>query len=327
MGVAAYAALASVAVSAASAYSGAQQNKKAAAANDAAQALSREDYNNRLAAAAKMAGQLNEEYNELTKKRPDLTWSNFVKDKIRAIDDPYLRESYTNAKEEDFNKMRDFAKAASSDNIDTVREAADKLSNGKWREIIDKRDKLVLNTDAASRMSRAYELAAPIRTGASTVRYDEKGRLIEGQRADKQAFNVAQEVQTQIEQEQKQDLRLLENDRMGAAQSQTEKAKSFMQFFDATGYATAAESDRTNLLNNFQIKDEDRAFDIYKLFAQAASGITPTQPTYQSTTGGNALISEGVRSGTEALKTYSAYKTDQDNKAAAAKAAGTYGST
>ena len=74
-----------------------------------------------------------------------------------------------------------------------------------------------------------------------------------------------------------------------------------MQFFDATGYATAAESDRTNLVNGYQAIDESRAFDIYKMFAGASAGIAPVQPTYQSEGAGNELISAGVKLGSQYL--------------------------
>jgi hypothetical protein len=280
---------------------GAYQNKKAGDANEEAQALSRKDYAERLRAAGIAAKELNDQYNEIVKDRPNLSWESFVGDKIKAINDPYLRQFYTNAKKEDFDRMREFAQTATTDNIENLQSAADKLSNGRWKEIITKRDDLVLNTDAASRMARTYELAAPVRTGASTVKYDSKGQLVEGQRADKQAFSVAQEVQTQIEQEQKQDLRQLENDRLNAATSQSAKASQFMQFFDATGYATAAESDRSNLVNSYQAIDEQRAFDIYKMFAGASAGIAPVQPTYQSEGAGNELISAGVKLGSQYL--------------------------
>lgn len=295
---------AGVAVAAGSAVIGAKQNADAADANSDAQALSRKDYAARLQAAARIAKEMSAEYDSIVGERPDLSWESFVKDKMKALNDPFLREAYTNAKSEDFNKMREFAKQATADNVDNLQSVADKLSNGKWKEIIDKRDNLVLNTDAASRLARTYELAAPLRTGASTVKYDNKGQLIEGQRADKQAFTVAQEVQTQIEQEQKSDLRMLENDRLNAAASQTAKANQFMQFFDATGYATAAEADRTNLVHGYQAVDEQRQFELYKLFAGAASGIAPVQPTYQNTGAGNELISAGVKLGAESLSNY-----------------------
>lgn len=311
---AAIAAWASFALAAGSTAYGVSQNNKEEAANEQLKKDAETDYDSRLKLAGKVAKQMEEEYNKIVEDRPNLSWESFIGDKIKSIDDPYLRAFYTKAKAQDFNVMREFAKTATTDNVQNLQQAADTLSGGKWKEITDKRNELVLNTDAGARMARAYELAAPIRTGASTVRYDDKGRLIEGQRADKQAFSLAQEVQTATEQEQKADLRQLESDRLGAAQSQVQKADQFMQFFDPTGYATAAESDRTALVHGYQDKDEERQFKLYELFANASSGIQPVQPQY-TTGSGNALIASGVKAGGDALSAYSSYKrTDSMNQ-------------
>jgi hypothetical protein len=283
---------------------GAYQNSKESKANDERFQISREDYETRLKESAKIMAGMESEYNALLEERPDLRWSEFVKDKTRALADPALREFYTQAKEEDFDVMRQLAKAASGDNLDNVISLADELSGGKWKDYVDKRNELVMETNAADRYARSYELAAPVRTGASTVKYDDQGQLIEGQRADKQAFDIATEVDTQIKQEQKQDLRLLQQDTLGAAERQTERARDFMGFFDATGYATAAEADRSALLHDYQQTDEQRQFDLYKMFAGAAAGITPTDPRYVSPTGGNELISSGVKLASNSLSNY-----------------------
>jgi len=319
------AAWASVAISAASAAYGAKQNSDAKKANSQMANESKEDYAARLRAAGVMAAEFEKQYNELTESRPGLSWESFVRDKIKAINDPFLRQFYTTAKQEDFDRLREFAKAATNDNVSNLEAVADRLSGGKWKETIDKRNELVFNTNAAGRMARSYELAAPVRTAASTVRYDDKGQLIEGQRADKQAFQIATEVQTEIEREQKQDLRHLETDRLSAAQSQVEKARGFMEFFDATGYATAVEADRSKLVHDYQIADEDRAFEIYKMFAAGASDITPTQPTYQNPGAGNALITSGVSGVTSGLSAYSdKQKADKTASSSAARSGTTY---
>lgn len=295
---------AGVAVAAGSAIYGASQNSKAQGANEDALNLSREDYRARLIAGAKMAKELNAQYNEIVGERPDLSWESFVGDKIKSLNDPWLREAYTNAKKEDFDRWREFAERASVDNVENLESVADELSNGKWQDIIDQRNKLVLETNAADRYARSYELAAPVRTGASTVRYDNEGRLIEGQRADKQAFNIATEVQTAVEQEQKQDLRQLETDRLSAAERQSEKARDYMQWFDGTGYATAAEADRSKLLHGYQQTDEERAFRLFEMFAGASAGITPVAPAYQNSGPGNQLIASGVQLAGSTLSAY-----------------------
>lgn len=300
----AIAAWAGVAVAAGSAAYGAKQNSDAAKENEDRFQISRDDYETRLKEAAKWAATLETQYNDVIEDRPGLSWGEFVKDKVKSLNDPALREAYTNAKEEDFDVLRQLAKKASTDNLDSVVELADKFSGGKWREAMDKRNELVLNNNAAERYARAYELAAPIRGGASTVKYDNEGRLIEGQRADKQAFNIATEVQTEVDREQKADIRALQQDYLGAAERQNQKATDFMGFFDATGYATAAEADRTALLHGYQQTDEERAFDMFKMFAGAASGITPTNPQYVNASPGNELISSGVGLASSSLSNY-----------------------
>jgi hypothetical protein len=303
------AAWAGVAIAAGSAAYGASQNAKAAKKNDLALADSKEGYEQRLKMAAEQAKIFSKQYDEALKTRPDLGWTEFIKSKIAAIDDPYLRQVYSQAKEEDFQKMQEFANRATDSNISNLINVAEDLSGGRFQEMTKKRDELVMNTDAAGRMARTYELAAPLRTGASTVRYDEKGNPIAGQRADAQVFNIAQEVQTGIEREQKQDLRQLETDRLGAAQSQVEKARDFMPFFDATGTALALENDRFKTQNAFQALDEQRAFDMYKSFAQGAAGITPQTPAYVPGNPGDELIKSGISLGaSSASKIYDNYQ-------------------
>lgn len=295
---------AGVAVAAGSAIMGAKQNADAADENERRAGESKKDYANRLKAAAEVAKKMSKEYDEIVENRPGLSWESFVRDKMRSLNDPFLRDAYTNAKKQDFENMRAFADAATSDNVENLQEVADRLSGGRWKDIIDQRDKLVLETDAAERYARTYELAAPVRTGASTVKYDNKGNLIEGQRSDKQAFQIANEVQTDVEREQKSDLRQLETDRLSAAESQVEKARSYLGFFDATGYATAAEADRSNLVHGRQQTDEERQFELFKLFAGAAAGITATQPSYVNPGVGNELISSGMQLASSSISAY-----------------------
>lgn len=300
----AIAAWGSLALGAGSLGLGLSQNSQTNNANQEAYRASQDDYAARLKAAGEMASQLNAQYNEIVANRPDLTWESFVKDKIKAINDPFLREFYTKAKKEDFAAMKEFADAATNQNSDNLLGVADKISGGRFKEFIRQRDDLVLKTDAASRMARAQELSAPMRTNADTVRYGSQGRLVEGQRADKQVFDVAQEVITETEREKKADLRQLEVDRLSAAQSSVQKASDFMGFFDATGYATAIEQDRSDKLFGFQALDEERSFRLYEMLAGASAGLTPSQPTYAQPGAGNSLIASGIQAGTSALSSF-----------------------
>jgi hypothetical protein len=303
---------AGVAISAASTAYGISQNKKAEKKNEQALQDSEEGYQARLEMAAEQAKIFSAQYDEAVKNRPDLSWEEFVKSKIAAIDDPQLRAVYTNAKKEDFARMQEFANQATKSNTSNLMQVADELSGGpgKFAEISRARDNLVMKTTAADRLSRAYELAAPLRTGASSVKYDAQGNPIAGQRADAQVFNIAQEVNTAVEQEQKADLRQLEQDRLSASQSQVEKAREFMPFFSATETALALDQDRFKTVNAYQALDEQRAFDMYKSFAEGAAGITPQNPAYVPAGPGNELIKSGIQIGANsAAGLYSKYNT------------------
>lgn len=283
---------------------GAYSNKKAADTNASREAQSRADYADRLKAAAVWAKQLGEQYNEIVGERPDISWESFVQNHIRAIDDPILRQAYTEAKAKDYEMLRTFASQASDDNVDNLERILDDISGGQWAALRDKRNELVMETDAQARMARAFELSAPVRSGASTVRYDSQGRLVEGQRADKQAFTVAQEVQTAVEQEQKQDIRQLQSDYTQVALSQQQRATDFMGFFDATGQAISMETNRSALEHGYQAMDEQRAFDMFKMFAGASAGTAPVQPLYQDTGVGNQLISSGLSGFSSSVSAY-----------------------
>lgn len=302
---------AGIALAVGSTVAGVAQNRKEEKLRQKAMEDSEEGYQARLELAAEQAKIFGKQYDEAVESRPDLSWNSFIREKIAAIDDPYLRQVYTTAKEEDFERMQSFANRATKSNVSNLLESADELSGGNFREITKQRDNLVLNTTAADRMARTYELAAPLRTGASTVRYDAAGNPIAGQRADAQVFNIANEVQTAVEQEQKQDLRQLEMDRLSTAQSQQEKARDFMPFFKATDVALGLEDDRFRTQNTYQMLDEQRAWDMYTAFAQGAAGIRPEQPNYQSSGLGNELIKQGIQLGANSLSSYSKNNKDK----------------
>lgn len=298
-----------VAVAAGSAAYGASENEEAKDANASAQQASKDDYESRLQTTAKWAKKLQDQYNKIVKQRPSLDWATYVKEQIRNIDDPAVRNFYVNAKQEDFDNLQRFAEAATKNNTQSLLDTADQISGGRWRENMDRRAELINSTTAAQRYERANELVSPTIMDPSTVRYDEQRRLIEGQRADKQRFNIALEQQAAAEQEQKADLRTYTNDILSAAQSQQQKATDFLQFFDPTGFGTAFATQQAAAEKGYQALDEERAWSIYDKFAGSAAGITPSQPTYQNPNPGNAMIADAIKMGSSSIIDY--YKAQQ----------------
>ena len=287
---------------------GAYQTSQTNKGNQQAYGDSRADYEARIAAAQKGLAQVEDQYNKVREQRPDISWEGYVDSLVKSIDDPKLRAAYDSAKQKDFGVLRTLAKTASEDNSANFRIALNSASNGKAAEIIDQRNDLTLNNDTKQRFARAMELRAP-EIGAGTVKYDEKGQLIEGQRADKQVFSTAYEVQDAVNKERLNNLAQLERDRSSVAASQQEKARSFMPFYDATGLSVNAFADNRKELIDFQKMDEMQAFDLYKTFAAAASGIQPSQPGYQSSAASQALTGQAVTAAGSALASY--YKANQ----------------
>lgn len=316
----AIAAWAGVAIAAGSAAYGASENAEAEDANSAMRQESKDDYEFRLKQTGEWAKKLQDQYNKIVKDRPNLDWATYVKEQIRNINDPAVRNFYVNAKQEDFDNLQRFAQSATKGNTQSLIDTAEEISGGRWRDSMNRRAELINSTTAADRYARANELVAPTIMDPSTVRYDEQGRLIEGQRADKQRFNIALEQQVAAEQEQKADLRSYTSDIMSAAQSQQQKATDFLQFFDPTGFGAAFASQQAADSKGYQNLDETRAWSIYDRFASAAAGIQPTQPTYQDPNPGNAMIADAIKSGSSSIMDY--YKAQQNKPKATGSTTG-----
>lgn len=284
-----------VAVGVASIAVGAISSANANKANKAGQQASMDDYNKRIAEAQKGFAIMEQNYNAAKAERPDLTWEAYSAGLVKSLNDPALTKAYADSKAEDFKRLEVLAKRATTDNATTFKETFDSVSNGKGAEIINQRNDLVLNDDVEARVKRAYELRAP-QIGAGTVRYDSKGKLIEGQRADKQVFSTAYEETVAANRERLANLSALERDRSSTAASQQQRASDFMSFYDATGLkATAFDKNRTEQID-FAKLDQMQAFQLMNTFAQASLGITATQPQYQDPSKGYAIAASGLTS-------------------------------
>ena len=193
-----YVALASAAVSA---YQGYSANAEAKRANAASEAASKKDYEDRLRRASEGANILIEQYNAVREERPSTSWNDFVLGFVNSIDDPSLRRAYTEAKRTDFQVLTEFATVGTETNSENVLAAFDKFTGGRGQEILDTRVDLVLQDTAVDQFKRANELRSAVVNNAGSVKFDDKGNLIEGQRSDKQTFQIAQEVDQQARQQ------------------------------------------------------------------------------------------------------------------------------
>ena len=318
-----------VAVGVASIAVGAYSANKANKANEAGQQASIDDYNKRVAEAQKGFAIMEQNYNNAKAERPDLTWEAYSAGLVKALNDPALTKAYADSKADDFKHLEVLAKRATTDNSETFKQTFDFISNGKGKEITDQRNELVLNDDVEARVKRAYELRAP-QIGAGTVRYDSKGNLIEGQRADKQVFTTAYEETVAANRERLANLSALERERSSTAASQQQRASDFMSFYDATGLkATAFDKNRTENID-FAKLDQMQAFQLMNTFAQASLGITATQPQYQDPSKGYAMAAQGLTAAAAGYASYANNKQANANSStggSTSMSSGVYGSS
>lgn len=305
---------------------GAYSSSQATKANKEGAQASRDDYNRRIAEAQKGFAIMEQNYNAAKAERPDLTWESYSAGLVKSLNDPVLTKAYADSKAEDFKRLEVLAKRATTDNAETFKQTFDFVSNGKGAEIINQRNDLVLNDNVEARVKRAYELRAP-QIGAGTVRYDSKGNLIEGQRADKQVFSTAYEETVAANRERLANLSALERDRSSTAASQQQRASDFMSFYDATGLkATAFDKNRTENID-FAKLDQMQAFQLMNTFAQASLGITATQPQYQDPSKGYAIAAQGLTAAAAGYANNKQANANSSTGGSTSMSSGVYGSS
>lgn len=273
-----------------------KQNKRAASQAKADEEKRRERAVAELAKAQKS-------YNALREERPGLTFEDWKNEYVKAISDPVLKENFRKVREEDFVAATDFAQRATAGNIETFLQARDLISQGAAPELTARLNELALTADSDQAMKRAMELRAGY-IPSGTVQYDEQGRLIEGQRADKQLFTTAYEADVAARDRQFRMSRDLLSDYTSVADRQSERARDFLQFASVEPTAKEFSTNALKTAIGFQEADERSQFDLIRQYAAAAAGVQPTQPTYQSTGPSDSLMAEGISTAIKGLASY-----------------------
>ncbi len=242
-------------------------------------------------------------FNALREERPGVTFDQWKNEYVKAITDPVLRENFRKIKQEDFEAATEFATSATGTNVTNFLNARDIISQGAAPQLTGRLNEIALNADSEAAAQRAME----IRSGyipAGTVQYDSQGRLVEGQRADKQVFTTAYEADAAARDRQFRMGRDLLNDYTSVADRQTEKAKDFLQFAGLEPVARDMAGKSLATAIGFQQMDEQNQFDLIKMYAGAAAGVQPTQPTFRSTGPTDALMAEGISSAIKGIAQY-----------------------
>lgn len=268
--------------------------KKTRDANEDAADKAELSEKNRRERAAKELEKATVRYNEIRGERPGLTVQEFLEEQATARGGPEARklvDEIRGMKQEDVAAAQAVADSASQGNVDTFGVILDQVSGGGAAVALAKRNENAFGTNELDAFNRALELRSTA-IPAGTVRQNADGRFIEGQRSDKQVFNLA--FETQEAQRDKQFSKLnaiLENDR-SVADRQQEKARDFLSQQDTASILnslTAAASDRRD---TFQARDEDVQLQNIQQF-QSAAFKDQTRKINPATDNSGKLISGG----------------------------------
>lgn len=280
-------------------YQSGQTNKK----NKQLANQARSDEEARRAAAQGELIKAQESFNALRDERPGVTFEDWKAEYVKAITDPVLRDNFRKIKKEDFEAATDFAKQATASNIQNFLSARGELSQGADTELTARANELALTADSPAAVKRAMELRSSF-IPSGTVRYDSQGRLVEGQRADKQLFNTAYEADLAARDRQFRMTRDLLNDYSNVADRQSEKAKDFLQFASLEPIARGFAEKALQTSIDFQKQDEMAQLSLINQYAAAASGIQPIAPAFHSTAASDQLTAQGISAAIKGIATY-----------------------
>lgn len=288
-----------VATTAYGAYSSSKTNKE----NKNAASQAKGDEEKRRARATAELNKAYTAFNALREERPGVTFDQWKNEYVKAISDPVLRDNFRKVKEEDFVAATDFASRASAGNVENFLSARDIVSQGAAPELTRTLNQIATSGTSEEATKRAMELRAGY-IPSGTVQYDAQGRLVEGQRADKQVFTTAYEADIANRDRQFRMSRDLLNDYSTVADRQTERAKEFLQFASMEPVAQGLATKSLTTAIGFQQQDEQNQFDLIRMYAGAAAGVQPTQPTYRSTGPSDALMAEGISTAIKGVASY-----------------------
>lgn len=280
-------------------------NKKAAAQAEADEMARRE------AASAEMQKAF-AVYNGLRKKRKGVKFEDWRNEYAKGIADVGLRNLFQNAKREDFEYAADLAERATNVNLKTFGSSVNALSGGKAGEMRDIMSNIATEADAQSAYKRAMELESTL-LPAGSVAYDESGRLVRGQRADKHMFSVAHETAEKQRDIQFRMTRDLFNDFTGMAERQQERAREFLPTasYEPIGRGLATRAMETRV--DFQRMDESNQFQLIRDFAAAAMGNQTATPMFQNPGVYSELISKGIDTAVRGAATYASNNAARTN--------------
>jgi len=273
---------------------GAYSASETASDNRALSEQAREDESKRRKKAQKEFAKAVEAYNKIREDRPGLTFKEFSKEQIQALNDPALLASFQQATQSSFDIAQLIADQATKSNLSNFQSAVEQLSGGKYEELLAARNEAILNDNPQEALRRSIELQSPFLLPGGSVNVGPDGIPISGQRADALTFQLAYETQDAMQQRRLTNASNAIRDDRDAATRQQEKALSFLESSDFTGFASDLARDSLAQRIAYQNADETRQFGLATSFAQAAANDSTRQPNFQSNAADLALIQSSL---------------------------------
>ena len=228
--------VATVAVGAGTAAYGANQQKKSDKANAANQQAYLKSVQQNEKEARKLFDGFMEGYNSSKERLAGMSLRDYIGRQVQALNDPQLNEAFRKSKDADWDQAQRFADEGSTQNASIFNRIVDEVGGGNYKELLARRDQAILGEDIKSLYAEARRLQAP-KQAAGSVRRNEDGEVIGGQRGDKFEFDISTtEIQKSNDRMFEKSRTAIEDDRVAAARQQ-DRAIQFLPMLDYSSFA------------------------------------------------------------------------------------------
>jgi hypothetical protein len=178
-------------------------------------------------------------YNSSKERLEGMSLRDYIGRQVEALNDPVLTASFRKARDGDWEQAQRFADEGSDQNVSIFNRIIDEVGGGNYKELLARRDKAIMGEDIESLYKEARRLQAP-KQMAGSVRRNEDGEVIGGQRADKFEFDISTSaIKEQNDRMFEKSRIAIEDDRVAAARQQ-DRAIQFLPMLDYSSFVNNA---------------------------------------------------------------------------------------
>lgn len=286
--------VATVAVGAGTAVYGANQAKKGQEANASNTEKYLKSVQQNEKEAKKMFDEFISGYNGSKEKLEGMSLQEYTGNMVAALNDPVLNKAYRDARNGDWEQAQQFAEEGSAQNTSIFHKIIDTVGGGNYQELLKRRDAAIFSEDAETLYKEARRLQAP-KQAAGSVRRNEDGEVIGGQRGDKFEFDISttaiKEANDRVFEKSRT---AIEDDRVAAARQQ-DRAIQFLPMLDYSGFTS------TQVVQPYQEGKLRSQLAMLQADATLASNAMsmafgkPLAPAQIDTSGASALAASGTK--------------------------------